>query len=160
MTKLFAFQDLNSLLKTMNALKILLPKVIQNPSIKFSTSSRLGCQIKEWGTPLQQSSFTVPSFGGSVNVNSQVDTFVKPANSEEYPNLDRASVKLYSKIGHNKIVVPKDLEGRTVVQADQIGNNLKVHGKAGNKPEIDALVVEVHMYIILKFAMIFTENSI
>ena len=76
-------------------------------------------------------------------MNSQVDTFVKPANSEEYPNLDRASVKLFSKIGHNKIVVPKDLEGRTVVQADQIGNNLKVHGKAGNKPEIDALVVEV-----------------
>ena len=79
----------------MNTLKILLPKVLKSPRMKFCTSTNLRCETKNWGTPLQESSFTVPSFGGSVTVKSPVDVWVKPAGTQEYPNLDRALVKLY-----------------------------------------------------------------
>ena len=42
---------------------------------KFSTSSLLNIS-KEWGTPLHQTKFSVPSFGGSVAVKSPIDVWV------------------------------------------------------------------------------------
>ena len=49
-------------------------------------------------------------------VKSPVDVHVKPAGTDEYPNLDRALVKLFSKTGHSPIVTSEDLADRTAVK--------------------------------------------
>ena len=52
----------------------------------------------------------------SLTVKSPVDVHVKPAGTDEYPNLDRALVKLFSKTGHSPIITAGDLAGRTAVK--------------------------------------------
>jgi len=108
---------------------------------KFSTSSLLNIS-KEWGTPLHQTKFSVPSFGGSVAVKSPIDVWVKPIGNYENPNLDSSTVKLYSKNGHSALIQPSDLEGRTEIKTSQQGACLNIEGKVGTSPENDALVVE------------------
>ena len=51
-----------------------------------------------------------------LTVKSPVDVHVKSAGTDEYPNLDRALVKLFSKTGHSPIVTAEELAGRTAVK--------------------------------------------
>ena len=64
----------------MIALRSLLPRVISAQQwSKFSTSSKLAVS-EEWGTPLHRTKFSVPSFGGSVDVKSPIDVEVGMMN--------------------------------------------------------------------------------
>jgi len=126
----------------MIALRSLLPRVVSAQQwSKFSTSSKLAVS-EEWGTPLHRTKFSVPSFGGSVDVKSPIDVEVKPIGNFENPNLDSAVVKLYSKNGHSALIQPSDLEGRTSINTGQKGSCLNIEAKAGSNPANDALVVE------------------
>ena len=68
---------------------------------------------------------------------------VKPAGTLEYPNLDKAIVKLYSKTGHSSKLEHSDVEGRSTLETAQAGSNLQVLAKVGQNPGNDAISVEV-----------------
>jgi 4-hydroxy-3-methylbut-2-enyl diphosphate reductase IspH len=61
----------------------------------------------------------------------------------EYPNLDRAFVKLYSKSGHSALLQSSELENRASISANQVGSNLQINVTAGQSTPDDAVVVEV-----------------
>jgi hypothetical protein len=130
----------------MNILRVL-PRVVRiNPDCiirNLSTCSALRAASKDWGTPLSESNFTVAGFGGSVTLKTQIDVQVEPAGTMEYPNLDRAFVKLYSKSGHSALLQSSELENRASISANQVGSNLQINVTAGQSTSDDAVVVEV-----------------
>jgi len=112
-------------------------KVAQLPP---STSSLLGIRGLSVGRRVFQSdssdrvlleecSLKVPSFGGSLWVNSPFNVVVKPVGTTEYPHLDRAFVKVYGG--------SRDLKGFAKMDVKQEGHKLSLNASPADNENIN-----------------------
>jgi len=100
---------------------------------------------------LHSHSLKVPSFGGSLWVNSPFSVSVKPIGTIEHPNLDKAFVKVY---GTNK-----SLAEMVDISVKQEGHKLSVTGSAEDMSITSDISVEVEVPIVHNINLLATGNA-
>lgn len=95
------------------------------------------------GRILSDRTFTVPSFGGKVQINSQVNIEVKPAGTLEFPHLDTAIVKHLSGKVQPRLLHASDTIGHAQLTINQQGERLLIDAKRGENSQNDLVSVEV-----------------
>jgi len=100
---------------------------------------------------LHSHSLKVPSFGGSLWVNSPFSVSVKPIGTIEHPNMDKAFVKVY---GTNK-----SLAELVDISVKQEGHKLSVTGTTEDISITSDISVEVEVPIVHNINLLATGNA-
>jgi len=118
---------------------------------KFYTTESLRANQDQVHLLLQSHSLKVPSFGGSLWVNSSFNVAVKPIGTLDHPNMDKAFVKVY---GPSKSI--GDLIDITVKQE---GHKLSVTGGTTDDSVAEQITVEIEVPIVHNINLITTGQG-